>query len=485
LKWLFFLICVKKQFKKLTLSLYKRIIIKNFKMKNLKIVLLIFTLIIGFNSVNAQDKNNTWAVGIGVNVVDFYPTNSGISGHGTWFSEFANAPDHFNIMSTLSKVTISKYIDDGFSFEMGGSLNKISKDGDNSAPNLSYFGLDGALKYDLNGFIGETSWVDPYASVGGGYTWLDNSGTGTFNAGLGFNFWLSKRVGLNLESKYKHAFESQLSQHFQHTLGFIFKFGGTDTDGDGIYDKFDACPEVFGLEEFEGCPDTDNDGIIDSNDECPNTAGLATLNGCPDADSDGIADKEDACPNDKGTATNKGCPDTDGDGVIDKDDACPEVSGPEANKGCPWPDSDGDGVLDKDDNCINEAGPASNNGCPKIAESEVAKLEELFKAVYFESGLDTFTAETPAKLDEVAKIMLNFSTDKFTISGHADSTGSNARNMELSERRANTVRNYLISKGVSSSNLSAKGFGEEMPIATNNTKAGRAQNRRVEVALVN
>ncbi len=454
-------------------------------MKNLKIALLTFTLIIGFNNVNAQDKNNPWAIGFGVNAVDFYPTNSGNPGHGTWFSEFVNAGDHYNVMATLSKVTISKYIADGFSFEVGAALNKISKDGDNPAANLSYFGLDGALKYDLNNFIGETSKFDPYATVGGGYTWMDNFGTATFNSGLGFNFWLSEKVGLNLESKYKHAFESMISQHFQHSLGFIFKFGGKDSDGDGVYDKFDACPEVFGLAEFEGCPDTDNDGIIDSNDDCPNTAGLAALNGCPDTDGDGIADKDDACPKDKGTEANKGCPDSDGDGLVDKDDTCPEVAGPSANKGCPWPDTDGDGVLDKDDNCINEAGPASNNGCPKIAESEVAKLEELFKAVYFESGSDSFTAETPAKLNEVAKIMVNYSTDKFSISGHADSTGSKVRNLELSERRANTVKNYLVSKGVATSNLSAKGFGEELPIATNNTRAGRAQNRRVEVKLVN
>jgi outer membrane protein OmpA-like peptidoglycan-associated protein len=463
----------------------KNINSKNVTMKNLKITLLIFTLIIGFNNVNAQDKNNPWAIGVSINAVDFYPTNAGIPGHGTWFSEFLNASDHFNIMSTLSKVTISKYIADGFAFEIGGALNTITKAGDNPAANLSYFGLDGALKYDLNEFIGETSWVDPYALVGGGYTWMNDFGTGTFNAGIGFNFWLSERVGLTLESRYKHTFESNITQHFQHTFGLAFKFGGNDSDGDGVYDKYDACPEVFGLAEFDGCPDSDNDGIIDSEDDCPNTAGLAALKGCPDSDGDGIADKDDACPNDKGTEANKGCPDSDGDGVVNKDDDCPEVAGPVANKGCPWPDTDNDGVLDKDDNCINEAGPASNNGCPKIAENEVAKLEELFKAVYFESGLDTFTAETPTTLDQVAKIMVNYSTDKFTISGHADSTGSNASNLDLSERRANAVKNYLVSKGVSSSNLSAKGFGEEMPIATNNTKAGRAQNRRVEVRLAN
>ncbi|WP_456378705.1 OmpA family protein, partial [Lutibacter sp.] len=182
---------------------------------------------------------------------------------------------------------------------------------------------------------------------------------------------------------------------------------------------------------------------------------------------------------------NKGCPDTDGDGLVDKDDTCPTVAGPTANKGCPWPDTDGDGVLDKDDNCVNEAGPASNNGCPKITQDEVAKLEELFKTVYFDTGKNTFKDETISKLDEAAQIMVKFRTAKFNISGHTDSLGSKASNQDLSQRRADAVKDYLVSKGVSSNNLTAKGFGEDMPVASNNTRSGRAQNRRVEVKLAN
>ncbi|MCF6168549.1 OmpA family protein [Lutibacter sp.] len=453
-------------------------------MKHLKVALLALLLIIGLNNTNAQDKNNTWAIGLGVNAVDFYPTNSGLPGLGGWFDEFANTGDHFNIVSSISKMTVSKYLVDGFSLEAAGTLNRITKVGDNTIAEVSYYGLDGAVKYDLNEVFGNTSKFNPYATVGGGYTWLDTFGTATFNAGLGFNFWFSEKVGFNFETKYKQTFESSIVQHFQHSLGLVVKFGGTDTDGDGVYDQFDACPEVFGLAEYKGCPDSDSDGVIDSEDNCPNTAGLASLNGCPDADEDGIADKNDDCPDVKGTKANNGCPDTDGDGVLDKNDGCPQVAGSKANKGCPWPDTDGDGVLDKDDNCINEAGPASNNGCPVITEVEVAKLEALFKTVYFDSGKDNFNSETVSKLDEAAQIMKKYSTAKFNILGHTDSTGSKKRNQELSESRANAVKDYLVKKGVSSSNLTTKGYGEEMPIASNNTRAGRAKNRRVEVKLV-
>jgi hypothetical protein len=244
-------------------------------MKHLKVALLALLFIAGFSNVNAQDENNSWAIGIGVNAVDFYPTNAvgmersdGV--RTAWFDEFFNAGDHYNIIPSVSKITVSKYLADGFSFEAAGSLNKITKVGDNTVSEDIYYGLDGALKYDLNNVIGDTAGFNPYASVGGGYTWLDDLGTATFNAGLGINFWFSDNIGLNLESKYKHSFESSIVQHFQHSLGLVVKFGGSDTDGDGVYDKFDACPEVFGLAEFKGCPDSDSDGVGDNADQCPN-----------------------------------------------------------------------------------------------------------------------------------------------------------------------------------------------------------------------
>jgi outer membrane protein OmpA-like peptidoglycan-associated protein len=424
-------------------------------MKHLKVAILALLLVVGFSNANAQDKNNPWALGIGVNAVDFYPTNPGIPGHGSWFNEFFNAKDHYNIIPAVTKLSVGRYLADGFSFEAAATLNKVSNIGSHSANDLTYFAVDGAVKYDLNNVFGETAWFDPYLAVGGGYTWLDNLGTGTFNGGLGMNFWFSDNFGFNVETKYKHTFESAIVQHFQHSAGFVVKFGGTDTDGDGVFDKEDACPEVFGLAEYNGCPDSDNDGIIDSEDACPNTAGIAAFNGCPDTDEDGITDKEDACPTEKGTKANNGCP-----------------------------DQDGDGVVDKDDNCVDVAGPASNNGCPEITEVEVAKLEELFKTVYFASGKDTFKTETITKLDEAAAIMTKYKTAKFSIEGHTDSTGSSKTNLELSNKRANAVKNYLVSKGVSASNLTAQGYGEDKPIASNRTSKGRAENRRVDVKLV-
>ena len=452
-------------------------------MKHLKKLLFVLVIFAGL-SMNAQDENNPWSIDFGVNAVDLYPTNQ--PGMGNWFDEYININDHYNMIPSISRIHVGRYLGDGFSLGVAVSVNKIDKIGDNSANGLQYIGSDLDIRYDLNNIFGQSKWFDPYVAVGGGYTFLDKLGAGTFNGGAGFNIMFNDFMGLNVQSTYKHSFdEVRQMPHFQHALGIVVKFGGKDTDGDGIYDKDDECPEVFGLEAFNGCPDTDGDGIKDGDDACPNTAGLAALNGCPDSDGDGIADKDDACPNEKGTAANNGCPDADGDGVIDGKDNCKDVAGPAENDGCPWPDTDGDGVLDKDDNCVNEVGPASNQGCPEkiITEEAKAKLDAFAKAIYFNSGKTTFRVGVDGKLDLIAEIMKEFKDSDFKVEGHTDSQGSEKLNQTLSETRAKAVLDYLVSKGIDASRLTSKGFGESTPIASNRTSRGRAQNRRVEINL--
>ena len=455
-------------------------------MKHLKVAILALLLVTGFNNVNAQDENNPWSVGFGINAVDFYPTNPHTDWGGQWMSEFANAGDHWNTVAAVDRLTVGRYISDGFSFEVGGAFNKIDKIGDMEVSSLDFWAVDGIVKWDISS-VAPTGWWNPYLLVGGGYTWMGDDDSAAFNAGVGMNFWFNEKVGLNLESKLRQTFESNVYSHFQHSLGIVLKMGGKDTDGDGIYDKHDACPDIFGLAEFNGCPDADSDGIIDSEDACPNEAGLAEFNGCPDSDGDGIADKDDECPNEAGTKENRGCPDTDGDGVIDKEDACPTVAGPASNKGCPELDADKDGVIDKEDDCPTVAGPASNKGCPEVTPETLQELKVQARSVFFESSKSDFKvgdAATIASLDAIKEILKNYPNAKFSIEGHTDSTGSEKFNQTLSEDRANAIRNALIEKGVNPDNLTAVGFGESSPIATNKTTAGRAENRRTEVRHV-
>ncbi|MDR6762907.1 outer membrane protein OmpA-like peptidoglycan-associated protein [Flavobacterium sp. 2755] len=479
-------------------------------MKHLNKLLVAVMMVMGLSS-HAQDSNNPWAISFGVNAVDTR-TSSG-SGSGFFdqhFSQPFEVKDNWNILPSLSYIGVSRYVGSGFSVGLQGSVNKIDKyvvfnrfsDSDSrgnktiNPGDLMYYGIDATIKYSFQELI-KSKVIDPSLSVGGGYTFFGDSSYGTVNPGAGITFWFTDAIGLELATRYKWSVSGDRDEadgvtpdapsHFQHTAGLVFKFGGKDTDGDGIYDKDDACPDVAGLKQFNGCPDTDGDGIVDASDACPNEFGLAALNGCPDRDGDGVADKDDACPDTAGLAALKGCPDTDGDGIADKDDKCPTVAGPKENGGCPFLDADKDGVLDKDDDCPTVAGPASNRGCPEVSSQALEDLKVQARAIYFNSGKATFKTgdkETPARLDAIKEILKNYPNAKFSIEGHTDSTGSAKVNDKLSQDRANAVLNALVERGVNAENLEAKGFGSSQPVASNKTAAGKAQNRRTEIKHV-
>jgi len=452
-------------------------------MKHLKLAMIaLFTLALVGNA-NAQDDNNPWAVGFGINSVDMY-SGSDLSGQ---FNDLLSSSD-WNTLPSISRLSAEKYLEKGFSLQLSGTLNKITTEFAEDDTDYILWSVGALVKYDLNNLFGETGWFDPYVGIGGDYV-----GSGKYdeselmaNGTLGFNVWFNENLGLNFQHSDKLGLAKNVRSHYQNSLGLVIKFGGKDTDSDGIYDKDDACPETPGLAEFNGCPDADGDGIKDSDDACPNVAGLAAMNGCPDADADGIADKDDMCPNAKGTKANKGCPDTDGDGVVDKNDKCPNVAGPVANGGCAWPDTDGDSILDKDDKCPTVAGVASEGGCPEIISNEAKMgMDSFAEAILFNTGRASFKSGVTTTLDGMLAIITEFPLATFSIQGFTDSVGSASGNLKLSSERANAVKDYLVNNGVDSSRLTASGLGEESPIGSNMNRAGRAKNRRVEVKVTN
>ena len=477
-------------------------------MKHLK-KLLFAVMVLMTVSSQAQDSNNPWALSFGVNAID---TRASAGGGKNWLDAHVSQPfnvsENWNILPSVSYLSVARSVGSNFSVGLQGSINKIDKfvvfdptaPGHNSSGyvvsnpgDLMYYGIDANVKYSFKNLI-KSKIIDPSLRVGGGYTFFGDNSYGTVNPGAGLTFWFTENVGLALETTYKKSFGDRVAagdiytpeapSHFQHTVGITFQFGGKDTDGDGIYDKDDACPEVAGLKQFNGCPDTDGDGIIDGSDACPEVAGLAALNGCPDTDGDGIADKDDACPDVAGLAAFKGCPDTDKDGIADKDDKCPTVAGPKENGGCPVLDADKDGVADKDDDCPTVAGPASNRGCPEVTVETIKKLNEYGKTILFDSGKSTFKTQSYTVLQSIADILKEYPNSNFMVEGHTDSDGSNQLNQTLSENRAAAVKNYLIEKGISTERLKSTGFGETKPIDTNKTAKGKANNRRVEVSLI-
>jgi outer membrane protein OmpA-like peptidoglycan-associated protein len=259
--------------------------------------------------------------------------------------------------------------------------------------------------------------------------------------------------------------------------------GCPDRDSDGVYDMNDSCPDTPGPAALNGCPDTDGDGIIDKYDDCPTIPGPARTHGCPDRDSDGVADKDDLCPDVPGSIDHHGCPDTDGDGLYDYEDSCPLIKGPIENHGCPWPDTDGDGILDKDDACPTVYGVPENHGCPALTKKELQTIKYAFDNLEFETGKDKIKQRSYISLDGLAALLKEKGYG-LRIDGHTDNVGAYEMNMELSRKRAEAVKAYLMGRGVNGSKLETNGYGYTKPIADNSTAAGRQKNRRVEMNII-
>jgi len=176
-----------------------------------------------------------------------------------------------------------------------------------------------------------------------------------------------------------------------------------------------------------------------------------------------------------------GSSDRDGDGVVDSKDMCPDVPGLKALKGCP--DTDGDGVADNEDGCPLVPGTGLNGGCPEIEVIHLDVMREALYGVFFDNAKSTIKPASFDVLDRVVYVMQENEYYNLSIEGHTDSDGEASFNQKLSEDRARAVRNYLTSKGIDRTRLTAKGFGETMPIASNDTEDGQAKNRRVEFKL--
>jgi outer membrane protein OmpA-like peptidoglycan-associated protein len=204
-----------------------------------------------------------------------------------------------------------------------------------------------------------------------------------------------------------------------------------------------------------------------------------------DTDKDGIIDEKDACPEVAGLAQYNGCPDTDGDTIIDSQDQCPTIAGLAKYNGCPIPDTDGDGVNDEEDRCPQQAGIKANNGCPEIKEEVKKTVERTAKRLFFVFGKATISPNSYPALNELAAILSEDNSLLLDIEGHTDNVGSDTSNLKLSQQRAEAAKQYLIKKGIAADRISAIGFGETQPLAPNTTKEGRAQNRRIVLKIRN
>ena len=283
-------------------------------------------------------------------------------------------------------------------------------------------------------------------------------------------------------------------------IGFVDQNGcSLDTDKDGVFDFMDKCPNTpAGVQvDIKGCPiDSDGDGVPDYLDLCPNTPkaaiGFVDKNGCPlDSDGDGVPDYLDLCANTPleahGFIDKNGCLlDSDDDGVPDYLDKCPntpiEARGKIDQNGCPR-DTDGDGIPDYLDKCPTIPGVASNNGCPEIKKEVRTLFQKALQGIQFQTGKSVILKKSFKILDQIANVLVTNPTYLIEIQGHTDNVGKPDANMVLSDKRAEAVKNYLISKGIDPKRMTSHGYGDTKPVASNKTTAGKALNRRVEFVV--
>ncbi len=331
--------------------------------------------------------------------------------------------------------------------------------------------LTTAINFKL---LSDRYWMTPYVDLGVGGSKFGSKFAAFVPAGLGIQVNMMDEAFLLINSQYRIPVTQNASYHFYHSIGVA----GT------ISKKKEAAPKAV---EIPVVLDRDGDGVPDSLDRCPDDAGPAALKGCPDRDGDGIPDIDDKCPDTPGVAKYGGCPipDTDGDGINDEEDKCPNVPGLARYKGCPIPDTDGDGVNDEEDKCPNEAGPASNYGCPVIEAVVMEKVNKAAQNIFFATGSSKLLQKSFKSLEEVASIMKENSSYKVSIEGHTDNTGGDELNQKLSESRAASVKEYLLTHGVDESKITSTGYGPSNPVADNKDAAGRSKNRRVEMKMTN
>ena len=378
-------------------------------------------------------------------------------------------------------LAVGKEINNNINLELDlghSRLNRLDK---------SHYAQTG-LDLDALYFLNKDARFAPYVTAGLGIIFTEQSGNDDTNPTWGGGFGALTKLGsgsgllenasLRTEVRFQQEVDSGEWAHDDvlYTVGLNFPLGKKaapvpvkpmvkDTDGDGVNDADDKCPATpagTAVNSF-GCKidgDSDRDGVKDSMDRCPNTPrGVAVdSNGCKvdgDSDNDGVKDSMDQCPN---TA-----PGT----VVD-------------SRGCPVdPDSDNDGVPDSKDQCPNSA-PGVRIDFKGCEIRDVISLP----GINFEVNSAQLTSSSAATLDGAAETLNKFTDITAQVAGHTDSTGADSYNMSLSGKRAQAVKEYLISRGVAASRLSSQGYGETQPIADNSSKDGRAMNRRVELNVV-
>jgi len=463
----------------------------------------------------AQTRDRKTAIGANVSLLQ-YQGNLGSDFGKTHFPEQVGVGAH-----------VTRYLSPSFDLSLLGNYQHYRFVAPNAPFNeftakVGMVDLGFKLKLNNGHILREDFSIQPYLMAGGGMFLTNSEGnydsltpTGATISGrfsnqmrvpevfgaAGIRFRLSPAVFLDVQTSQHLPFTDRVDnlrgaddkfydRFLVHSLGLTIAMGkGKDTDGDGVPNRKDKCPNTPAgvYVDMKGCPfDTDSDGLPDYQDKCPDVNGLPALQGCPDTDGDGVADNDDKCPNTPLAVDvdATGCPlDGDGDGVADYLDKCPgTLAGVTVDaNGCPL-DRDNDGVPDFQDRCPDRAGAASNHGCPEIPAEKKKILNEATKYLSFDFNKATLKLTSYPRLEQIVQILSDYPDYSLSIAGHTDNVGDDAYNLHLSYERAASARQYILSKGLPAERIESRGYGETKPIADNATAAGQALNRRVDFA---
>lgn len=458
-------------------------------------------------SMYAQSYDYPWAIGLYGGRTEYA---------GEWGKDFFNVGAKFHGHAGLS---VDRYLNRNFDVTLFGSYGYYGSERGSQEFEAGLANANLTLKYKFP-MIPQNYRFHPFIFIGAGArdvmdidkpskreSHVDEGFDAVADGGIGINLRLTNHWSMRYIGSYGYGFSDKHDQRecgdwddqqLLHSIGIVYAFSTKprDTDKDGVPDKFDKCPGTpAGVSvDANGCPlDADGDGVPDYLDKCPDTPKEAKVDstGCPlDEDGDGVGDYKDQCP---GTPAGvkvdeKGCPlDSDHDGVPDYKDNCPdspaEAAGHVDSVGCPL-DTDGDGVFDYEDVCPDKAGLKENKGCPAVKASVKKLFKQALNGIQFESGNAKIKNTSYGILNQIVKVMNENPEYKLDIAGHTDNSGNSAKNQKLSEDRANAVKSYIANKGVDASRMTASGFGDSQPVASNKTKAGKALNRRVAFNVV-
>lgn len=399
------------------------------------LIIFLFTVSV---SLHGQPKSfiKTSAAGVHVSFTDFTGADS-LSA----FGHYAKTGLSLNFQNTITEHW-------SYSATLAGSFHDfrdIKNTRLSSGEKQLLLEADGSLQRKL---LSTKSLFQPYVQGGIGIS-VYNSHYGIFiPAGLGCQVNITNDVFLLINSQYRFPVTNTQARHFYHAIGIagaINRKKITKVQPAAVLPlPVKILPPI----------DSDGDGIVDTADACPQIVGVIRYHGCP-------------------------VPDRDADGVNDEIDQCADVKGIAARMGCPVPDKDQDGVEDSLDKCAAIAGTAANGGCPEIKEDIKKQINRAATQIIFQSGSYRLLSKSYGPLYEVARILKENPSLHLIIEGHTDNTGTLSGNRLLSENRAHAVMQYLLKAGIDKNRLQSAGYGETQPVADNSTPEGRTKNRRV------